>query len=81
VIASWEGDRGTEWYRNLVAEAHAIVQVRSRRWLFESRTADTDERETWWPRIVAAYPGYRIYQSRTDRTIPVVLLEPIPHHR
>jgi deazaflavin-dependent oxidoreductase (nitroreductase family) len=82
VIASWGGrPRDPEWYRNLVAEPRATVQVRSRTWAVRGRTADTDERGTWWPRIVAAYPGYRIYQSRTDRTIPVVLLEPIPHHR
>jgi deazaflavin-dependent oxidoreductase (nitroreductase family) len=82
VIASWGGrPRDPQWYRNLVAEPRALVQVRSRTWAVRGRTADTDERDTWWPRIVAAYPGYRIYRSRTDRTIPVVLLEPIPHHR
>lgn len=82
VIASWGGrPRDPHWYRNLVAEPRAIVQVRSRIWAVRARTANTDERETWWPRIVAAYPGYRNYQSRTDRIIPVVLLEPIPRHR
>ena len=43
-----------------------------------ARTADSDERANWWPRIVDAYEGYAGYQSRTDREIPVVILEPAP---
>lgn len=82
VVASWGGrPRNPDWYRNLVAEPRATVQVRSKTWGVRARTATTEVREAWWPRIVTAYPGYRIYQSHTDRTIPVVLLEPIPHHR
>jgi F420H(2)-dependent quinone reductase len=82
VIASWGGrPRDPDWYRNLVTEPQAIVQVRSRIWAVRARTANTDEREAWWPRIVAAYAGYRNYQSRTDRIIPVVVLEPTPRHR
>jgi hypothetical protein len=42
-----------------------------------ARTATTDERASWWPRVVAAYDGYRAYQSRTDREIPLVFLEPV----
>jgi len=81
VVASWGGrPRDPDWYRNLVAEPRAVVQVRSRIWAVRARTANTEEREAWWPRIVAAYAGYRIYQSHTNRTIPVVLLEPIPPH-
>jgi F420H(2)-dependent quinone reductase len=82
VVASWGGrPRDPDWYRNLVAEPRAIVQVRSKTWGVRARTATTEVREAWWPRIVTAYSGYRFYQSHTDRTIPVVLLEPIPHHR
>jgi F420H(2)-dependent quinone reductase len=82
VVASWGGrPRDPYWYRNLIAEPRAMVQVRSKTRMVRARTATTDEREAWWPRIVAAYAGYRNYQSHTDRTIPVVLLEPIPHHR
>jgi F420H(2)-dependent quinone reductase len=81
VIASWGGrPRDPDWYRNLVAEPRAIVQVRSRSSAVRGHTVNTDEREAWWPRIVAAYAGYRRYQSHTDRTIPVVLLEPTRHH-
>lgn len=77
VIASWGGRaRNPDWYGNLVADPRATVQVRSRAVSVQARTATPAEREQWWPRIVAAYPGYRTYQSRTDRAIPVVFLEP-----
>ncbi len=77
VIASWGGrPRHPEWYLNLVAEPLAVVQVRTRSWAVRARTADPAERREWWPHVVAAYAGYRDYQSHTDRVIPVVFLEP-----
>ena len=77
VIASW-GGRPThpEWYLNLVANPEVVIQVEGTRRAMCARTADADERARWWPRIVEAYDGYREYQSRTDREIPVVILEP-----
>ena len=77
VIASWGGRPDhPHWYRNLSSDPRATVQVRSKRWAVRARFAAGRERTLWWPRIVAAYPGYRSYQSRTDRVIPVVFLEP-----
>ena len=77
VIASWGGrPENPDWYGNLEAQPRATVQVRSRVSAVRARTATPAEREAWWPRIVAAYPGYRAYQSHTDRIIPVVFLEP-----
>lgn len=77
VIASWGGrPDNPDWYRNLCRDPRATVQVRSKRWAVRARTASVGERALWWPRIVAAYPGYRVYQARTYRVIPVVLLEP-----
>ncbi len=77
VIASWGGrPHHPDWYVNLTDEPRATVQVQTKRWAVRARTANESERELWWPRIVAAYPGYRNYQSRTDRIIPVVFLEP-----
>jgi hypothetical protein len=37
------------------------------------------ERELWWERAVAAYPPYADYQARTDRRIPVFVLDPAQH--
>lgn len=78
VIASWGGrPRHPQWYTNLVANPTATVQVRSKRWPVRGRTAEPDERAVWWPKVVAAYPGYHVYESKTDRVIPIVFLEPV----
>ncbi|WP_157987897.1 nitroreductase family deazaflavin-dependent oxidoreductase [Jiangella endophytica] len=77
VIASWGGrPRHPQWYTNLVAHPEVTVQVRGRRWRARARTAGPDERALWWPRVLATYKGYRVYESNTDRVIPVVFLEP-----
>jgi deazaflavin-dependent oxidoreductase (nitroreductase family) len=77
VIASWGGrPYHPDWYHNLVVNPEATVQVRSRRWAVRARTATAEERDVWWPKVLAAYHGYREYQSHTDRVIPVVFLEP-----
>jgi deazaflavin-dependent oxidoreductase (nitroreductase family) len=77
VIASWGGrDDPPDWYLNLVAEPVSTINVNGVRSDVVARTADTAERKAWWPRAEAAYSGYREYQSRTDREIPVVFLEP-----
>ena len=79
VIASWGGrDQHPQWYLNLLADPAASVQVRGDRWSVSARTADADERTTWWPKVVAAYDGYAAYESRTEREIPLVVLDPSP---
>lgn len=78
VIASYGGRPDhPAWYRNLVAAPRVRVQIGGARREMMARTATTDERASWWPRVVAAYDGYRAYQSRTDREIPLVFLEPV----
>lgn len=77
LVASYGGrHRHPDWYHNLRADAAVLVQVDgSREWMI-ARTAAEEERARLWPRIVDAYDGYSRYQSRTDREIPVVILEP-----
>jgi deazaflavin-dependent oxidoreductase (nitroreductase family) len=78
IIASYGGRRThPAWYRNLVATPRVRVQIGGRRQEMTARTATAEERALWWPRVVAAYDGYRDYQSRTDREIPIVFLEPV----
>ena len=78
VIASYGGrPEHPAWYRNLVASPRVRVQIGGRRQEMMARTATMDERAFWWPRVVSAYDGYRAYQSRTDRQIPIVFLEPV----
>ncbi|MGC5584863.1 nitroreductase family deazaflavin-dependent oxidoreductase [Ornithinimicrobium sp. W1679] len=65
-----------QWFHNLRAHADVLVHdgteqhVRSARLLEEG-----PERDAWWERAVAAFPSYADYQVRTDRTIPVFVLE------
>jgi deazaflavin-dependent oxidoreductase (nitroreductase family) len=75
VIASWGGrPYHPDWYHNLQTHPEALVQVRSKSLPVTARTATSDERDLWWHRVLAAYEGYRVYQSHTDRVIPVVFL-------
>lgn len=79
VIASWGGrDEHPHWYSNLLASPAAEVQVLGERWPVAPATAPPDERAIWWPRVLEAYDGYAVYESRTDREIPVVFLDPLP---
>lgn len=78
VIASYGGrPRDPTWYLNLVAQPRVEVQTKGKRSEMLARTAGEAERALWWPRIEEAYDGYREYQSRTDRIIPVIFLEPL----
>lgn len=43
---------------------------------YVAREVDGDERAQWWERAVAAYPAYAQYQEKTDRQIPVFVLDP-----
>jgi deazaflavin-dependent oxidoreductase (nitroreductase family) len=79
VVASYGGrPRHPAWYDNLVADPLVRVQLGAMRVEMVARTAEPDERAVWWPRVVAAFADYAVYQSRTDRVIPLVFLEPTP---
>jgi deazaflavin-dependent oxidoreductase (nitroreductase family) len=65
-----------EWYYNIKADPEALmVQDGADRFDAHARELDGDEREVWWRRAVEAYPPYAEYQRRTDRRIPVFLVE------
>ncbi len=77
IIASYGGrDRHPEWYLNLLATPRVSVQVGSQRRQMLARTASAEERRSWWPRVVEAYSDYAAYQTRTEREIPLVFLDP-----
>ncbi len=75
VIASW-GGRPThpEWYENLLADPHVSVQIGAARFSATAEPLVEPARTFVFERAVAAYPGYAVYQARTDRIIPVVRL-------
>ena len=64
------------WYYNLVADPHVELQDGPSKWDMVARELHGDEKAEWWRRAVAAYPDYDEYQKKTDRQIPVFLLEP-----
>jgi deazaflavin-dependent oxidoreductase (nitroreductase family) len=64
------------WYHNLVANPHVELQDGTVRKEYDARRVAGDERAQWWERAVAAYPPYAQYQQRTEREIPVFVLEP-----
>jgi deazaflavin-dependent oxidoreductase (nitroreductase family) len=66
------------WYRNLVADPRVELQDGPTRRDMVAREVTGDERAAWWERAVAAYPDYADYQDKTDRVIPVFVVEPAP---
>lgn len=76
LVASKGGmDHHPLWYRNLVANPEVEVQLGRAVIPMRARTADDAERSALWPRLLAVYRDYADYQARTQRTIPVVILE------
>jgi deazaflavin-dependent oxidoreductase (nitroreductase family) len=78
IVASRGGaDRDPDWFLNL--RGHPDVQVAfvgHAKEPMRARVATPDERALLWPRVTATYKGYAVYQTKTDREIPLVLLEP-----
>lgn len=63
------------WYGNLVAHPDCEVQIGASRRPMRARTADAAEKAALWPRLLAVYRAYDDYQARTERDIPIVILE------
>ena len=64
------------WVYNLRKNPEVVVQDGPQTWEMTAREVTGDERAVWWERSVAAYPNYADYQRKTDRLIPVFVLEP-----
>jgi F420H(2)-dependent quinone reductase len=77
VVASNGGSSYTPaWWLNLQTNPDAEVEIGRRRTPVTGRRASADERATLWPELTSRYSGYAQYVTRTDREIPVVILEP-----
>jgi deazaflavin-dependent oxidoreductase (nitroreductase family) len=63
------------WYYNVQATPLVEVQDGPVKQDMLAREVTGDEKDLWWERSVAAYPDYADYQRKTDRTIPVFVLE------
>ena len=65
------------WYANLLAEPLVELQDGPVKQDMRAREVTGEERAQWWERAVAAYPPYDEYQRKTERVIPVLVLEPV----
>jgi deazaflavin-dependent oxidoreductase (nitroreductase family) len=78
VVASLGGaPKHPVWYFNLKADPRLTLQDGAVTREFIARELEGDERELWWARSVEAWPDYADYQTKTDRILPVFLLEPV----
>lgn len=77
LIASKGGyPKNPAWYHNLMANPDTTVQVGPDNHLVRAREARPEERDRLWRKACEVYPGYETYRRRTERRIPVVVLEP-----
>ena len=78
VVASQGGaPKHPVWYFNLKAEPRVELQDGPVKQDMRAREVTGTEKAEWWERAVAAYPPYADYQKKTDREIPVFVLEPV----
>ena len=76
VVASDGGaDQPPSWYRNLEADPEVHVQVKADRFSARARDATAEEKPDMWRTMTGAWPAYDDYQQKTEREIPVVVLE------
>jgi deazaflavin-dependent oxidoreductase (nitroreductase family) len=76
VVASKGGaDQAPSWYVNLQADPDVQVQIKGEKFAARARTATAEEKPQLWQEMVEVWPDYAEYQQKTDREIPVVVLE------
>jgi deazaflavin-dependent oxidoreductase (nitroreductase family) len=66
-----------DWYHNLVANPRASIEVGDKTINVVAHVADDETRERLWSTQKQRYPGFAEYEAKTDRQIPVVVLEPV----
>jgi deazaflavin-dependent oxidoreductase (nitroreductase family) len=78
VIASLGGaPKHPVWYLNLLADPQVALQDGPEPKEYTARVVEGDERDDWWTRAADVWPSYNEYQTKTDRQIPVVVLDPV----
>ena len=76
VVASKGGHKNHPlWYLNLVADPNVQVQVLGEKFKAKARVASPEEKKRLWPKMAKIWPEYDKYQARTERDIPVIVLE------
>jgi deazaflavin-dependent oxidoreductase (nitroreductase family) len=77
VASAGGGDRDPAWFLNLRDDPSVGVRSGSSTRQMTARITEGDEKAELWSQIIKRYDNYSSYQSKTDREIPVVLLEPV----
>ena len=78
IVASLGGaPKHPVWYLNLVSNPEVHLRVKDRELTAMARTATAEEKPELWKKMVEIYPDYADYQLKTDRDIPVVILDPV----
>ncbi|MCX7864011.1 MAG: nitroreductase family deazaflavin-dependent oxidoreductase [Novosphingobium sp.] len=77
VIIASKGGSPTHpgWYHNILADPNVEVQIKGEKFAATARVAESPEREELWAEAVKQWPNFDVYQARTTRKIPVVVLE------
>jgi deazaflavin-dependent oxidoreductase (nitroreductase family) len=65
------------WYLNIQENPEIDVQIKGDKFRATTRTAQSPEREELWAEAIKDWPNFDVYQSRTERQIPVVVIERI----
>lgn len=77
VVASMGGaPNHPVWYLNLVDDPNVALQDGAELRDYTARVVEGDEKAEWWARATAVWPAYDEYQAKTDRQIPLSVLEP-----
>ena len=77
LVASYGGDdRHPAWFLNLRDNPDVELEMRGKKRPMRAHVASVDEKEALWPDVISAYKGYAQYQTKTERDIPLVILEP-----
>ena len=77
VTSNGGAPQSPDWYFNLVDNPEVGLQVKGDKMRARARTATPEEKPELWPIMTAEWPAYDEYQAKTDRDIPVVVLEPV----
>ena len=77
LVASYGGDdRHPAWFLNVRDNPDVELEMRGKKQPMRAHVASAEEKESLWPEVTAAYKGYAQYQTKTERDIPLVILEP-----
>lgn len=78
IAAAYAGsDKNPAWWLNLKASRQATLQVMEKNVNVTAREATQEECVRLWPQLIAVYPYFTDYQTRTQRQIPIAILEPM----